>query len=286
MNKLIASFSEGRDTRPACPRKGRRTGGPPVPTWGGNLLCAGILLFGAALSVAHAHEHVEVGRVSASSNQLAMSGPSQQLALYVPLREFFSGYVPDFPGGWHACELTFTTETSALPMANGANPRIEIIAVTGPVGGSFAFWEVGATAPTWWRAVGWTGMAAVFPVILDGDTHAHGRAFTMDRPGTYTVTFRAVDAAGKFTPSANKTITFTAQQPPKLSVGMAGGNVSLSFTSRPNLTYDLQVCTDLASGHWTGVEPHTFIDGHGDVKNLSDPAAGRPRAFYRLVEYQ
>ena len=245
----------------------------------------GILLLCTTLPVAHAHEHVEVGRVSASSNQLAMSGPSQQLALYVPLREFFSGYLPDFPGGWHACELTFTTETGALPMANGADPRIEIVAVTGPTGGSFAFWEVGATAPTWWRTAGWTGAGVVFPVVLDGDTHAHGRAFTMDRPGTYTVTFRAVDAAGKFSASANKTITFIAQQPPKLSIGVAGGNVSLTFTSRANLTYDLQVCTDLESGIWRNVESHTFIDGYGDVKNMTDPVARRPRVFYRLVEY-
>ena len=285
MKNLFAMTSDGRDARLACPGKGRRTGEPPVPIWVRNLLRMGILLFCTALSVVHAHEHVEVGRVSPSSNQLAISGPSQQLALYVPLREFFSGYLPQFPGGWHACELTFTTEVNALYEAVGANPRIEIVSVQGPAGGNFAFWEVGAVAPTWLRAAGWTGTGATFPVILNGDNHAHGRAFTMDKAGTYSVTFRAVDMAGKFTPSANKTITFTAQQPPKLSIGMVGLDVSLAFTSRPNLTYDLQVCTDLESGVWTGVELHTFIDGYGDVKNMSDPVAGRPRAFYRLVEY-
>jgi len=233
-----------------------------------------------------AHDHIEVGLVPGEESFLALDGPDFQLALYVPPGEPFSGYLPQFPGGWHACELTFTTETNALEPADRADPRIEMVSVSGPPGGSFAFWEVGATAPTWWRAAGWSGADVVFPVILEGDTHAHGRAFTMDRPGTYTVTFRAVDAAGKFTLSANKTITFIAQQPPKLSIGVAGGNVSLAFTSRPNLTYDLQVCTDLESGIWTGVEPHTFIDGFGDVKNMSDPLAGRGRAFYRLVEFK
>ncbi|MEX1115561.1 MAG: hypothetical protein WEB53_09945, partial [Akkermansiaceae bacterium] len=166
-----------------------------------------------------------------------------------------------------------------------ANPRIEIVSVQGPAGGNFAFWEVGATAPTWLHAADWTGAGATFPVILNGDNHAHGRAFTMDRPGTYTVTFRAVDMTNKFTASANKTITFVAQQPPKLSIDAADGKVSLSFISRANLVYDLQVCTDLGTGTWTNVEPHTFMDGDGGAIPMTDPVAGRWKAFYRLVEY-
>ena len=194
--------------------------------------------------------------------------------------------MPQFPGGWHACELTFTTETNALEPADGADPRIEIVSVSGPAGGSFAFWEVGATAPTWTLPSGWTGPGAAFPVVFQGDTHAHGRVFTMDRPGTYTVTFRAVDAAGQYAPSADTTVTFVAQQPPRLSIAAADGDVSLSFTSRVNLVYDLQVCTDLASGEWANVEPHTFMDGDGGMIGMTDPVADRPKAFYRLVEYR
>lgn len=286
MKMISARTPDGRDTRLACPGNGQRRSGPLFPTRGRSLLRTGLLLFGAALSAVQAHDHVEVGRVSASSNQLALSGPSYQLALYVPRGEPFSGYLPQFPGGWHACELTFTTETNALEPADGADPRIEIVSVSGPAGGSFAFWEVGATAPTWTLPAGWTGTGAAFPVILEGDTHAHGRAFTMDRPGTYTVTFRAVDAAGGFEASANKTMTFVAQQPPQLSIAWAAGDVSLSFTSRANLVYDLQVCTDLASGEWANVEPHTFMDGDGGMIEMTDPVALRSKAFYRLVEYR
>jgi len=238
------------------------------------------------LTAVRAHDHVEVGLDPDDPGRLGLAGPEGQLALYVPLREFFSGYLPDFPGGWHACELTFTTETGELDEAGGADPQIEILSVSGPAGGSFAFWEVGAAAPTWRLLSGWTGTGAAFPVVVGGDRHAHGRAFTMDRPGTYTVTFRAVDAAQRYAASAGKTITFVALPPPQLTVSVAGGNVSLSFTSRANLVYDLQVCTDLVSGAWTNVEPHTFMDGDGGTMSMTDPVAGRARAFYRLVEYR
>jgi hypothetical protein len=67
---------------------------------------------------------------------------------------------------------------------------------------------------------------------------------------------------------------------------MAVGNVSLSFTSRRNLVYDLQVCTDLETGMWHNVELHTSMDGDGGTKQMTDPVAGRSRAFYRLVEYR
>jgi hypothetical protein len=238
-----------------------------------------LLLLILGVSALRAHDHVEVGTDPDDQGRLGLDGPGYQLALYVPRGEPFSGYVPQFPGGWHACELTFTTDLS------GADLWIEILSVAGPAGGSFAFWEVDATAPTWSRPTGWSGSGNVFPVILDGENHAHGRAFTMNRPGEYTVTFRVLDKSGAFATSANMKIIFNAQQPPKLSIGVAGGNVSLAFISRPNLTYDLQVCTDLESGRWDNVNPHTFMDGYGDVKNMSDPVEGRLKAFYRLVEY-
>jgi len=245
-----------------------------------------LLILLLSLGAVRAHDHVEVGVDPRDAQRLGLDGPAYQLALYVPQGEPFSGYLPDFPGGWHACELTFTTETNALDPAAGAEPRMEIVSVTGPAGGSFAFWEVGAVAPSWMLPVGWTGTGATFPVNFQGDTHAHGRAFTMDKPGAYTVTFRAVDDAGGFTTSAEMTVVFQAQQPPALSIGVAGGQVSLAFTSRVNLVYDLQVCTDLASGEWTNVEDYTFIDGDGGRIELADPLDGRPRAFYRLVEYR
>jgi surface-anchored protein len=212
------------------------------------------------------------------------------VAVYVPRGEPFSGYMPVFPGGHHAVELTFTTEENALWSAANANPRIEFVSVTGPPGGSFSFWEAGATQTTWTRTTGWSsapGSGPSFPVIVNGDGHVHGRCFTMDKPGTYTVTFRAVATAGGFTPSANKTITFRAQQPPQLAIGTSGSNVLLSFTNRNGFACDLQVSTNLAAGPWTSIPAHEFMIGSGTRTNLilTNGLIGRPNAFYRLVEY-
>jgi hypothetical protein len=232
-----------------------------------------------------AHEHVEVGRSGAGSARLALDGPASPVACFVPRGEFFSGYLPQFPGGWHASELTFTTEVNALDSADRADPQIELISVSGPAGGSFAFWEVGATAPTWSRATGWNstqGGIPSFPVVFKGDGHAHGRAFTMDRPGNYTVTFRAVDANGLFSASANHTMVFRAQQPPQLSISIVGGNATLSFTSRDIFVYDLQRCEDLETAVWVTIATK---DGTGSPIPLNDPIGARSRAFYRLVEY-
>lgn len=246
-----------------------------------------ILLLVAA-NVSHAHDHVEVGRSSSLNTQLAMDGPAVQNALYVPPQEFLSSYRPIVAIGSHFAELTFTTETNAIDPATGANPRIEVVSVIGPQNATFSFWEVGSTTPTWTLATGWNlspSAAPSFLVIQNGDNHIHGRAFSADKPGRYQVTFRAVDDNGIYSPSADQTIVFNAQQPPQLSISVVSGNTTLSFTSRNGLTYDLQVCTDLASGVWTNVTPHTRLNGDGRVITMIDAMAGRAKAFYRLVEY-
>ena len=237
-----------------------------------------LLLFSTVLM--HAHEHVDVGLDQSNPRRLYLLGPVFQEALYVPFGEPLSFYLPQFPGGWFACELTFTAEIEA-------DPWIEIISVSGPTRGSFSFWEVGALGPTWSRETGWSldqGNTASFPVIYLGETHQHGRAFTMNQPGTYSVTFRAVDADGVLTPSEEKIITFQALPPPRLSIRMENGQVVISFLSRLNLLYDLQISTDLATGTWDSVVAG-FIDGDGTVKETS-LTLEHPRAFFRLVEFK
>lgn len=237
-----------------------------------------LFLFSTALL--QAHDHVDVGPDPVNPSRLFLLGPGYQEALYVPRGEPFSYYLPMFPGGWFASELTFATEIEA-------DPQIEVISVHGPAGGSFSFWEVGSLGPTWSRTTGWTlgqGNVASFPVIYFGENHQHGRAFTMDRPGTYSVTFRAVDPDGAMEPSQEKVITFQALPPPRLAIHIENGQAVISFQSRLNLLYDLQFSTDLTSDTWSSLVPE-FIDGDGGLKEITLPLS-HPRAFFRLVEFK
>ena len=236
---------------------------------------------------AHAHDHVEVGQSSQNPSQLALDGPGYQLALFVPQGEPFSGYAPNFPGGYFADELTFTTEVDALNPADGSDPVIELVSVTGPARAFFSFWESGATTPTWSRSSGWTQTESdrpSFPVILGGETHVHGRIFTADRPGDYQIVFRARDKNNLFSLSTNFTMTFHAQLPPPLAIRFQNGQALISFIPREYLVYDLQVCADLVANRWVNVEGNIGIDGNGLKTECSIPL-NYPRAFFRIVEY-
>jgi hypothetical protein len=240
-------------------------------------LCA--LLLGAAVST-RAHSHIDVQPVG---GQLALLGPSTETMVYVPAGEPFSSYAPRFPGGYYACELTFSSEDP-----DGATPRIELLSVTGPANGSFAFWEVNATAPTWSRLTGWSATTTDRPSLVtyedgSGYGHIHGRLFTATSPGVYTILVRAIDDSGTRNPSAPRALTITVHAPPQLGIQVASSIATLTFTSRLNLTYDLQVSTDLTT--WTNVADHRFIPGTGATIELTDPLLDRPRVFYRLVEY-
>ena len=233
------------------------------------------------------HDHVEVGLSPTDTNRLALYGPQVQYAVYVPRGEAFSGYATNFPGACFASELTFTTETDVLNSALGADPDIELIAVTGPIEGSFSFWEEGAVEPTWTRPTGWSHSETdtpSFPVVVNGWGHNHGRIFSADHPGDYQVTFRATDKNSQLKISADHTITFRAVKPPPLSIRLHQGQAVISFTSRLNLTYELQICTQLSSGLWSPALSSS-INGDGGLKEITLPLT-HPRVFFRLVEFK
>ncbi len=238
--------------------------------------------------MARAHDHLEIGLAPADPTKLAVSGNLEQLATYFPAGEKPSNYLSSFPGGTFASELTFSIEGEVLSVPSPSYVQVEVVSVSGPVGGQFSFWEAGASTPTWTKEEGWTATPSdlpSFPVSEDGTGygHIHGRVFTMDKAGVYDVTFRAVDTTGNSSPSATFTVRFTAISPPPLGISLENNEIKLTFASRGNLIYDVQSSTTLQANDWATIGT---LDGTGAPVEFSDPLGGRPRVFYRLVEYQ
>jgi len=234
-----------------------------------------------------AHDHIEIGIDPSAPERLGLHGPAYQIALLVPVGEPVSNYAPNFPGGYYANELTFSAEANVLEPADGANPVIEILSITGPSGAVFSFWEVSQTSPTWSRPTGWTpGIPTTIPTIVGGNNHIHGRAFTTNVTGNFTISYRAVDANNIFQPSAPATLTIQALPTPPLQIQAQAGSVVLTFKSRLNLNYDIQSSTTLAPGSWSTLDGLIPIEGDGSDVQIQDPMASRPRVFYRLIEYR
>lgn len=160
-------------------------------------------------SVQGQHGHLNTGAV----------GKSQDAPLYFANAGDFiatSGYVKTLIhtnsgrfAGYYQGNITLTvlpaTAAHAGPdpaaPALGAYIQASIVAVNGPVGGSFAFWESGSTAPTHSLESGQTGTNLWRLSESDGSSgtdpygHIHGRRFTATKPGLYTVGFQVFDTS-------------------------------------------------------------------------------------------
>lgn len=102
-----------------------------------------------------------------------------------------------------------TTVANGGPVPGAAAPgsfiRARIDSVTGPSGASFAFWEDHASVPTISYRVGSSEPSATWALsdassgagTLGGDPfgHLHGRRFTTDSAGDYTVRFSLLDSS-------------------------------------------------------------------------------------------
>ncbi|HEX8309787.1 MAG TPA: hypothetical protein VF614_00620 [Chthoniobacteraceae bacterium] len=116
---------------------------------------------------------------------------------------------------------------------------MHIAGVSGPEGGQFRFWESGATAATsGWDIglgpvnggsfpltesrvpLGLEGTEATIPNVtgenppLDPFGHVHGRNYTFNKPGEYTVTFLVKDRYQKQADSAPYTVTYSVVPEP------------------------------------------------------------------------
>lgn len=260
-------------------------------------------------SGAFAHDHVYIGCEWNDSSKLAFDGPSVQYAPYLPKGEKFDPqYAPNWPGGYFVTELTFTTQIdiSALNQIPdsafdvGASPRVELISVSGPLGGTVSFWDFGASTPTWSRFTGWTSPDRSDRPCFDVPTygqHEHGRAFAADQPGDYRLIFQITDRNNVLSPcTSSYELTIHAVTPPPLSIRMTNGEAILSFKNRtpgsPPRTgayYDIQTKADLRDEDWPILErrPNQYLYPEDETSQTIEKAIPitDPKAFFRIVEH-
>lgn len=164
-------------------------------------------------------------------------------------------YVGYIQGSITFTALARTAESGETPSANaaalGSFIELGIVSVTGPDGGQFAFWDTGATTPSFSYASGFSvGSPTATWDLSDPATagdpgedpfgHLHGRRLTATAPGSYTVGFQLVDTSSNgtgggpiHTPSDVFYVNFTAvPEPEEYAAIAAAGLVGFALWRR------------------------------------------------------
>ena len=186
------------------------------------------------------------------------------------------------------------------PAAPGAQLALVVKAVAGPEGGTWSFWESpdcdqAAESITFSLRTGFTNGTQRFLLSqnngLPGEDpfgHCHGRRFTVDKPGLYTVWVQIVDISRNgpgggpiHPPSAVYAFYFNA------GLGIArlngtAGSVIITFGTRTGSRFYLEASSDLdGSAPWGTVAGPAV--GNNRLQSLTDSvAAGEAQRYYRL----
>ena len=279
---------------------------------------AGTLL--AAATTAAGHEHLAAGANSTT--------PGSPL-VFVNAGDYAtnSGYVfnleMDAPGspydGWYYTGDLVFVALAATPDYGGPEAQaaalgshLEIVLETfgGPPGSTLGFWEtqqngVDSTNLTWTVPVGLTnGTNHIVVSETDGSPaadpygHIHGRIYSVDKPGLYTVGFRFVDTSTNGpgggpiqTPSDRFYLYFQADVT-IAGIGPVTNGVSLVFAAPSNLpdsgtapatNYQIELTPILGpSANWQPIADLVVGDDH--LHTVTLPITNIS-AFYRLNTY-
>lgn len=239
-----------------------------------SILFATTLLVSLLTARAQDHDHLNIGA----------QGTNQGNALIFDASHLFAtngGYVNTLTytnsgrfAGHYVGSLT-TTALAATPghpayatnaAAFGSRIFAELSSVDGPTGGSFAFWDSGATNPTVSLGVGSTG-TNVWPISENNGSagsdpygHLHGRRFTATTPGIYVVGLRALDR------STNGAVGGPIQSPSTVlyvyfqagihvrGINIISNRAHVTYSAPIGASWSLQSTTNLGPGAvWTTI---------------------------------
>jgi hypothetical protein len=260
-------------------------------------------LFGLAIltsvAVAQDHGHLNVGAVGTNQNdQLIFDNASA----FSTTNDYVKTLLYATSGtyaGYYQGNITFTALAATadhlgpVPNAPALGSRIfaELVSVSGPAGGAFAFWDTGATSPAISLATGTSGTNTFRLSENDGSPgsdpygHIHGRRFTATKPGFYTVAFRAWDfstnglAGGPIhTPSEVLKVYFQAGDNIQ-SAKPSTNQFLVRFGARLGFSWQVEATPSLTMPDWQVVSSPVIGDDY--IHEISDGAMNTNR-FYRL----
>lgn len=270
---------------------------------------AAFALLATALSLQAQHIHVNAGALSTTiGSQLAFTDADNYAAS--------SGYVINMvlrtngpAAGLYDGGPTFAAAGSdgfeGTPAVPGSQLAMIVKAVSGPSDGSFSFWESpGCLEPddenyaphiAFTVTAGTTNGTNHFVVSenngqpgQDPYGHCHGRLFTANKPGLYTVWFQIADLSRNgpdsvplHTPSPIYSFYFNAG----LNIARlhrTNETTSATFGTRFQSRFYLEASPALdEAALWTTVAGP--VNGNNRLQTLTDPNAfGEPPRFYRL----
>ena len=265
-------------------------------------LLSSLALLASVVGTAHGqdHSHLNIGALGTNQNdQLAFE--------HAEIFETASDYVKSLTiaasgtyAGYFVGNLTLTgiaaTPAHLGPFTNSPAPGswlfIQLVSVDGPPGGAFAFWDTGATSPTYSLACGTTGTNTWRVSENDGSPgsdpygHIHGRRFTATRPGIYTVGFRAWDYSTNgvsggpiHTPSPVLKIFFQAGDNIH-SIEPDVDHTHVKFAARAGFSWQLQAATMLNPPNWQAIGAP--ITGDDYFHEVTDDTAVESNRVYRI----
>ncbi len=145
---------------------------------------------------------------------------------------------------------------NAFAATTGSLLQLHIASITGPTGATFGYWDeaINPTAPAVSYTIGSSGPMLVWNltdtslVVGDGTNpptstalnnppvdpygHIHGRSFTVDTPGEYTVSYILRDASGNHVDSDPFVVTYSAVPEPGLFALIGAGLLGLHLINR------------------------------------------------------
>jgi hypothetical protein len=206
--------------------------------------------------------------------------------------------------GLFSSDATFVSLPATLPAggpapncaAIGASIEAQMISVSGPEGGEISLWQENedATATTKLFTLpagtgdGTNRFNVTDPVAApDPFGHIHGRRFTANKLGLYTVGFQLFDTSTNgmnggpiHTPSITNYLYFQGGFCID-SIAKTNDTVTIRFGVFPFKSYDLEANTDLATTNWVKLDGFAG-NSHSHLQFLTDSNATAPARFYRV----